>query len=85
MNQIYITNTCNINKHAISQPSQTRFFALLMNLSRVMCNSALAGFAIAQDIYRLFSYFHKKCSTSLKIKPKQKLCEMDYFTGKLMK
>ena len=58
-----------------------------MKSSRTMRNSAPAALAIAQDIYKedYFRIIIEKYSVSVKIKPKWKLCEIDYFTGKFIK
>ena len=59
-----LPSTCNINKHFILYPSVTRFSALLMKFSCIVCNFAPAALAIAQDLYKerkiifLLSYYY---------------------------
>ena len=58
-----------------------------MKFSHIMRNFAPTALAIAQDSYKedYFRIIIEKYCASEKIKPKQKLCEMDYVTGKFMK
>ena len=52
-----------------------------------MRNFSPAALAIADDIYKEdhFRNIIEKHCASVKIKPKQKICEMDYDTRKFMK
>ena len=49
---MHLPSTCNVNKHFILQQFETRFSALLMKPSRIMCNFAPAALAVAQDIQK---------------------------------
>ena len=58
-----------------------------MKFSRIMRNFTPAALAIAKDLYKEdhIRIIIGKYSASRKLKPKQKLCEMDYVSGKFIK
>ena len=58
-----------------------------MKSSRIMRNTAPAALVIAQDTYKEdhVCIIIEKYGASVKIEPKWKLCEIDYFIGEFMK